>query len=181
MARTKEKGRNRPPCSTKTPTEFGIKAHDIFFWSATNWPISTVSKKTVKTRLKPFRHQTNSRRNARSEYYFGRFNISFGLNPAARVVLNSIFLHECVEVGMNSAIVNASKILPLNRFNEHEIEVALDLIYDRRKFEGDICVYDPLMNSRHCLKEKPQSQWKQDISNLPLRKNWNVASLTAKK
>jgi 5-methyltetrahydrofolate--homocysteine methyltransferase len=52
----------------------------------------------------------------------GVSNISFGLNPAARVVLNSVFLHDCVEAGMNSAIVNASKILPLIRFNEHEID-----------------------------------------------------------
>ena len=45
---------------------------------------------------------------------------------------------------MNSAIVNASKILPLIRFNEHEIDTARDLIYDRRKFDGDVCTYDPL-------------------------------------
>ena len=45
---------------------------------------------------------------------------------------------------MNSAIVNASKIVPLNRFNEHEMKVARDLIYDRRKFDGDVCTYDPL-------------------------------------
>ena len=74
----------------------------------------------------------------------GVSNISFGLNPAARVVLNSVFLHDCVEAGMNSAIVNASKILPLIRFNEHEIDTARDLIYDRRKFDGDVCTYDPL-------------------------------------
>jgi len=61
----------------------------------------------------------------------GVSNVSFGLNPAARVVLNSVFLHDCVEAGMNSAIVNASKILPLIRFNEHEIETARDLIFAR--------------------------------------------------
>ena len=80
----------------------------------------------------------------------GVSNISFGLNPAARVVLNSVFLHECVEAGMNSAIVNASKILPLVRFNEHEIDVARDLIFDARKFEGDVCVYDPWANPTMC-------------------------------
>src|SRR5258708_682655 len=69
----------------------------------------------------------------------GLSNISFGLNPAARQVLNSVFLHECVEAGLDSAIVHASKILPIARIPEDRREVALDLVYDRRR-EG----YDPL-------------------------------------
>ncbi|KJY40850.1 methionine synthase, partial [Streptomyces sp. NRRL B-1568] len=69
----------------------------------------------------------------------GLSNISFGLNPAARMVLNSVFLNECVEAGLDSAIVHASKILPIARLEEEQREVALDLIYDRRR-EG----YDPL-------------------------------------
>ncbi|MFE7893146.1 methionine synthase [Streptomyces sp. NPDC057412] len=69
----------------------------------------------------------------------GLSNISFGLNPAARILLNSVFLDECVKAGLDSAIVHASKILPIARFNEEEVRTALDLIYDRRA-EG----YDPL-------------------------------------
>ncbi len=69
----------------------------------------------------------------------GLSNISFGLNPAARVVLNSVFLDECVKAGLDSAIVHASKILPIARLEEEQVKVALDLIYDRRS-EG----YDPL-------------------------------------
>ncbi len=69
----------------------------------------------------------------------GLSNISFGLNPAARQVLNSVFLHECQEAGLDSAIVHASKILPINRIPEDQRNVALDLVYDRRR-EG----YDPL-------------------------------------
>ncbi|GAA2949688.1 MULTISPECIES: methionine synthase [Streptomyces] len=69
----------------------------------------------------------------------GLSNISFGLNPAARVVLNSVFLDECVKAGLDSAIVHASKILPIARLEEEQVEVALDLVYDRRA-EG----YDPL-------------------------------------
>jgi 5-methyltetrahydrofolate--homocysteine methyltransferase len=69
----------------------------------------------------------------------GLSNISFGLNPAARVLLNSVFLDECVKAGLDSAIVHASKILPIARFSEEEVQTALDLIYDRRA-EG----YDPL-------------------------------------
>jgi 5-methyltetrahydrofolate--homocysteine methyltransferase len=69
----------------------------------------------------------------------GLSNISFGLKPAARVVLNSVFLHECQKAGLTSAIVHASKILPMNRIPDDQREVALDLVYDRRR-EG----YDPL-------------------------------------
>ncbi|MEV0412268.1 methionine synthase [Streptomyces sp. NPDC050448] len=69
----------------------------------------------------------------------GLSNISFGLNPAARVLLNSVFLDECVKAGLDSAIVHASKILPIARFDEEQVNTALDLIYDRRT-EG----YDPL-------------------------------------
>ncbi|MFE6665499.1 methionine synthase [Streptomyces sp. NPDC057697] len=69
----------------------------------------------------------------------GLSNISFGLNPAARVVLNSVFLDECVKAGLDSAIVHASKILPIARLDEEQVKVALDLVYDRRA-EG----YDPL-------------------------------------
>jgi 5-methyltetrahydrofolate--homocysteine methyltransferase len=60
------------------------------------------------------------------------------------VVLNSVFLHDAVEAGLDSAIVNASKIEPLNRIGEQELKVARELIYDERRFEGDVCVYDPL-------------------------------------
>ncbi|MBT2447880.1 methionine synthase [Streptomyces sp. ISL-43] len=69
----------------------------------------------------------------------GLSNISFGLNPAARIVLNSVFLDECVKAGLDSAIVHASKILPIARLEEEQVKVALDLVYDRRA-EG----YDPL-------------------------------------
>ncbi|MGA5197014.1 methionine synthase [Streptomyces exfoliatus] len=69
----------------------------------------------------------------------GLSNISFGLNPAARILLNSVFLDECVKAGLDSAIVHASKILPIARFDDEQVTTALNLIYDRRS-EG----YDPL-------------------------------------
>ena len=69
----------------------------------------------------------------------GVSNVSFGLKPAARHVLNSVFLHECVEAGLDAAIVHAARIMPLNRIDEHQRQVALDLVYDRRR-DG----YDPL-------------------------------------
>ncbi len=69
----------------------------------------------------------------------GLSNVSFGLNPAARHVLHSVFLHECVEAGLDAAILHAGRITPLSKVPEEQRQVCLDLIYDRRR-EG----YDPL-------------------------------------
>jgi 5-methyltetrahydrofolate--homocysteine methyltransferase len=69
----------------------------------------------------------------------GLSNISFGLNAAARHVLNSVFLHECHQAGLDSAIVHAARITPLARIPEDQKQVCLDLIYDRRTDD-----YDPL-------------------------------------
>jgi len=69
----------------------------------------------------------------------GLSNVSFGLNPATRQVLNSAFLHECLEAGLTGAIVHASKILPRNKIDEARWDAAMDLIYDRRR-DG----FDPL-------------------------------------
>ncbi|MBV9024056.1 MAG: methionine synthase [Streptomycetaceae bacterium] len=79
------------------------------------------------------------RRHPEVQTTLGLSNISFGLNPAARLVLNSVFLDECVKAGLDSAIVHAAKILPIARLDEEQVKVCLDLIYDRRA-DG----YDPL-------------------------------------
>ena len=75
----------------------------------------------------------------------GVSNISFGLNPAARIVLNSVFLSEAVKRGLDSAIVHPSKIMPIHKITEEQLNTALDLIYDRRKYNEDgELIYDPL-------------------------------------
>ena len=77
----------------------------------------------------------------------GVSNVSFGLSPAARHALNSVFLHECVQAGLDSAIVHAGKIMPLSRIPDEQRHVCLDLVYDRRGVEGgdhDSPAYDPL-------------------------------------
>ena len=71
----------------------------------------------------------------------GLSNVSFGLNPAARHALNSVFLHECQLAGLDAAIVNPARILPLNRLDPAVVEVCQDLIYDRRDPGRG---YDPL-------------------------------------
>ncbi|MFF9640632.1 methionine synthase [Kitasatospora aureofaciens] len=97
----------------------------------------------------------------------GLSNISFGLNPAARVVLNSVFLHECVEAGLDSAIVHASKILPISRISEDQREAALDLVYDRRR-DG----YDPLQRLLELFENVSTASVKaskaQELAALPL-------------
>jgi len=149
-------------------TGLGIPAHDIFF-DPLALPISTGIEEDRKNADETISAIREIRREMpESNVILGVSNISFGLNPAARVVLNSVFLHDCVEAGMNSAIVNASKILPLIRFNEHEIETARDLIYDRRKFDGDVCTYDPLTEFTTLFEGKTAKSIKPDISNLPV-------------
>ncbi|MDQ1443889.1 MAG: 5-methyltetrahydrofolate--homocysteine methyltransferase [Acidimicrobiaceae bacterium] len=69
----------------------------------------------------------------------GLSNVSFGLKPAVRHALNSVFLHECQQAGLDAAIVHAARIMPLNKIDPEAVQVCLDLIYDRRS-DG----YDPL-------------------------------------
>ncbi|HZT65613.1 MAG TPA: methionine synthase [Acidimicrobiales bacterium] len=83
----------------------------------------------------------------------GLSNASFGFKPAIRHVLNSVFLHECLQAGLDSAIVHAGRILPLNRIDEHQREVCLDLIYDRRR-PG----YDPLTELLEVFADVASSQ-----------------------
>jgi 5-methyltetrahydrofolate--homocysteine methyltransferase len=119
-------------------------AHDIFFDSLA-LPISTGIEEDRRNAAETIEGIRRIKRELPGCFtILGVSNISFGLNPASRVVLNSVFLHEAVEAGLDAAIVNASKIVPLNRIGEREREVARQLIYDERKFDGEICTYDPL-------------------------------------
>ncbi|EHR62404.1 methionine synthase [Saccharomonospora cyanea] len=97
----------------------------------------------------------------------GLSNVSFGLNPAARQVLNSVFLHECREAGLDSAILNSSKILPMNKIDDEARQVALDLVYDRRR-DG----YDPLRRLMELFEGKTASSARasraEELARLPL-------------
>ena len=74
------------------------------------------------------------KRHPRVNTILGVSNVSFGLKPAARQILNSAFLHYCREAGLTSAIVHFSKILPDNRIDPDVWKIASDLVYDRREF-----------------------------------------------
>lgn len=124
--------------------ELGLAASDIFF-DPLALPISTGIEEDRRNALETI----DGIRRIKAELpgcftILGISNISFGLNPASRVVLNSVFLHDAVEAGLDAAIVNASKIEPLNRIGEQELKVARELIYDQRRFDGEVCIYDPL-------------------------------------
>ena len=124
--------------------EAGLPASDIFF-DPLALPISTGIEEDRRNALETIEAIKQIKAELPGAFtILGVSNISFGLNPASRVVLNSVFLHDAVEAGLDAAIVNASKIEPLNRIGEQELKVARELIYDQRKFEGDVCVYDPL-------------------------------------
>jgi 5-methyltetrahydrofolate--homocysteine methyltransferase len=121
-----------------------MKTGDILIDCLT-FPIATGQEETRRDGIETI----NAIRTLKTEFAdvqttLGVSNVSFGLNPAARVVLNSVFLHECVVAGLDSAIVHPSKITPLARIDDRQREVALDLIYDRRKYDGETCIYDPL-------------------------------------
>ena len=123
---------------------WGMNVGDILIDCLT-FPIATGQEETRKDGIETI----NAIRQLKKDFpevqtTLGISNVSFGLNPASRIVLNSVFLHECVQAGLDSAIVHPSKITPMNRIDERAKEVALDLIYDRRIFDGSECTYDPL-------------------------------------
>jgi 5-methyltetrahydrofolate--homocysteine methyltransferase len=124
--------------------EYGIPAHEIFF-DPLALPVSTGieedrenGKATVEG-IKRIREELPG-----CHILLGVSNVSFGLNPVARQVLNSVFLHECMSVGLDAAIVSANKILPLSKIDESQQKICRDLIFDNRTFDGDVCIYDPL-------------------------------------
>lgn len=110
------------------------------------FPIATGQEETRKDGIETL----NAIRQLKEKYpevqtTLGVSNVSFGLNPAARIVLNSVFLSEAVKAGLDSAIVHPSKITPISRIEEKALKVALDLVYDRREYdETGECTYDPL-------------------------------------
>ncbi|HZN19113.1 MAG TPA: methionine synthase, partial [Micromonosporaceae bacterium] len=118
---------------------WGLRLPDILVDCLT-FPIATGQEETRRDGIETIEAiREISRRFPGVNFTLGISNVSFGLNAAARQVLNSVFLHECVQAGLTSAIVHASKILPMSKIADEQREVALDLVYDRRR-EG----YDPV-------------------------------------
>ena len=125
--------------------DWGMRVDDIIV-DALTFPIATGQEETRRDAIETI--EAISRITAKYpgiHTTLGVSNVSFGLNPAARSVLNSVFLHEAVAAGLDSAIVNAAKIVPLASVPDDRRKVALDLVWDRREYDADGAVsYDPL-------------------------------------
>jgi len=125
--------------------EWGMRVEDIVI-DALTFPIATGQEETRRDGIETIEAiRELKRRHPQVQTTLGLSNVSFGLNPAARQVLNSVFLHECVNAGLDTAIVHASKILPMSKIPDEQREVALDMVYDRRRpASGGREAYDPL-------------------------------------
>ncbi|TDD28020.1 methionine synthase [Kribbella turkmenica] len=119
--------------------DYGIAGHDVLIDCLT-FTLATGQEESRRDGIETIEAiRELKRRRPDVQTVLGLSNISFGLNPAARHVLNSVFLHECVQAGLDSAIVHASRIMPVAKIPDDQREAALDLIHDRRR-DG----YDPL-------------------------------------
>ena len=125
--------------------EWGMKVDDIIVDCLT-FPIATGQEETRRDAIETI----DAIRQISAKYpgiqtTLGVSNVSFGLNPAARSVLNSVFLHEAAEAGLDSGIIDAAKIVPLASVPDDRRKVALDLVWDRREYDADgNLTYDPL-------------------------------------
>ncbi len=144
---------------------YGLSASDLIFDTLT-FPLSTGDDDLRRDAI----YSIEAIRRIKAEIpgahtTLGVSNISFGLNPAARHALNSVFLHEAVQAGLDSAIVHAGKIVPLNRLPDEQREICLDLVWDRRR-PG----YDPLQRLLEVFADvKSMKTEKPDRSGLPVQ------------
>ncbi len=145
MARNSEKKYKIVKRAINRTRECGLSDYELFF-DPLALPISTGieedrlnAKETISAILKIRENFPDI------HIILGISNISFGLSPLSRINLNSIFLDECIKAGLDSAIIAPNKILPLSKISEETKKLCLDLIYDKRVFEDDICIYDPLV------------------------------------
>ena len=116
-------------------TNHGMHVEDIVVDTLT-FPITTGQEEVRRDALETIEAiRELKRRHSGVQTTLGISNVSFGLNAAARQVLNSVFLHECVNAGLDTAIVSAAKILPMAKIDDEQRSVALDLVYDRRRAE----------------------------------------------
>lgn len=144
MARTADKKFEIAKRAYDAAVEYGLPPYEIFF-DPLALPVSTgieedrLNGKATIDSIERIRQEL-----PQCHIILGVSNISFGLNSVSRQVLNSVFLHDAMKVGLDSAIVSASKILPMSKISEDHQKVCRDLIGDRREFDGDVCTYDPL-------------------------------------
>ena len=168
MGRTAEKKFQIAKRAYYAAIEYGIPPYEIFF-DPLALPISTGIEEDRENGKATIEAIGRIRQELpECHMILGVSNISFGLNPAARQVLNSVFLNEAMQVGMDGAIVSANKILPLAKIEPEYQQVCRDLIYDNRRFDGDICVYDPLTKLTELFAGKTTKKDPSSNANLPV-------------
>ena len=145
--------------------KYGIDEEDIFFDCLT-FPITTGNAEDRRLALETLDGiELVMKQFPRCQSILGVSNVSFGLQPAARVVLNSAFLTEACRRGLTAAIVHAGKILPRNQISDERWNAALDLIYDRRDAGA---TQDPLERFLGLFSDGEQLGEKAKIADLPL-------------
>jgi 5-methyltetrahydrofolate--homocysteine methyltransferase len=168
MGRTAEKKFQIAKRAYYAAIEYGIPPYEIFF-DPLALPISTGIEEDRENGKATIEAMGRIRQELpECHILLGVSNISFGLNPASRQVLNSVFLNEAMQVGMDGAIVSANKILPLAKIEPEYQQVCRDLIYDNRRFDGDICVYDPLTKLTELFAGKTTKKDPSSNANLPV-------------
>ena len=134
MAKTVEKKVEIANRILKFTREYGLPDHDVFLDTLT-FTLGSGDEEFRKAGVATIEAIQQIREaNPLVNFTLGISNISFGLKPSARVILNSAFLHYCLEVGLTSAIVHFSKILPDSRIEPEVWKIASDLVFDRREF-----------------------------------------------
>ncbi|MEX2388166.1 MAG: methionine synthase [Phycisphaeraceae bacterium] len=174
MARTADRKVEIARRMYKLATEkYGMKPEDIMF-DPLVLPISTGMEKDRRSALELIEGTKRiAKEFPKVQITCGLSNVSFGLNPAARQVLNSVMLHELTEAGMTSAIVHVSKILPRNKIEDKQWDAALNVIYDRKpaekvKLEDGTLTEDPLQIFIDLFHGAEAVTTKEDIADLPL-------------
>lgn len=110
--------------------EYGLKAEDVFFDTLTftlgsgDAEFRGAAAETLKAVARIKKEIPGART------ILGVSNVSFGFHPEARQVLNSVFLHEAIEQGLDAAIIHVQKILPLFKIPENEIRLCRNLIHN---------------------------------------------------
>src|SRR5690606_27101202 len=153
--------------------EYGLEPSDLIFDTLT-FPLGSGQEDLRKEGLATLEAIERVKREIPGCHtVLGVSNVSFGLSPAARQVLNSVFLHMAIERGLDAAIVNAAKILPLHKIDEEARQVCVDLILDNRGRAGRGGTapddYDPLAELMRMFEGASESSGdKADLAALPL-------------
>ncbi|MEY4276312.1 MAG: hypothetical protein RIS26_775 [Actinomycetota bacterium] len=171
---------------TDLTSNWGMRIEDIMVDTLT-FPIATGQDETRRDGIETI----EAIRELHAKYpgvqsTLGISNISFGLNPAARQVLNSVFLAECRKVGLTSAIVHSAKILPLNQIPNEQLQAALDLIFDRREYDVTGAVtFDPLARYLEVFdgvdSQAAKASRAEELANMPLHERLKQRIITGER